>query len=343
MQRPTGLELDWRRLPSPVPWTEVFGREGPLEVEIGFGNGAFLEALALQHPERNLVGIERSRGSVERALKRLGRAGVVNVRLLWVDATVSLGRFFDLGSLDAVYINYPDPWPKARHHKRRLIQRPFLDELAWRLKAGGRLEIATDHEGYAEWIAEHLQAHPSFAPLTPTPWVPEVPGRPTTRYEQKWRALGRRLHYFLWQKVADPPGPPPAPVVEEEAEGEMPHVILRTRATPVEAVQALRDLPVLDRHGDRIAKLLRAYADVAGEEGLVDAVAVDGGLQQRFLIRIAPHPEGVILKLAPQTTPRRTKGVKACLALLARQLLQALPDAAWAGDNLGFGRREKEG
>ncbi|MEN8180972.1 MAG: tRNA (guanosine(46)-N7)-methyltransferase TrmB [Myxococcota bacterium] len=173
----------------------------PLVLEIGFGRGEFLFALATAGPTRAFLGVEYSAKRVLKTARRLARSELHNVRLLLAPAEDVVRDLLPSGSLEAVWVNFPDPWPKKRHHKRRLLQARFVRALAGRLRSGGALHIATDHVGYAESVAEVLGAEPLLENLAePARWLPEVPGRPPTAYELEWRAEGRALHFFEYRR-----------------------------------------------------------------------------------------------------------------------------------------------
>jgi tRNA (guanine-N7-)-methyltransferase len=176
---------------------------GPGEVvlEIGFGRAEALIGLALARPERAFLGIEISRKRLEKAARRVARAGLSNVRLVQAPAEHLLERVLPQGSLAEVWINFPDPWPKKRHHKRRLLRPATVTLLARALAPGGLLHVATDHEGYAAWIAEVLAAEPALENLhAPEPFSHQRPERVETRYEGEFRAEGRPLHYFDYRR-----------------------------------------------------------------------------------------------------------------------------------------------
>lgn len=183
---------------------ERAGRSRPprLVVEVGFGGGEFLMERARSDPDAVHLGIEVSRKRVLKAARRLARTGLRNVRLLHATAEEAFGDLLPERSADACWVNFPDPWPKRRHHRRRLIQPPFLRDLARVLRPGGRLHVATDHEGYAEWIWDVLADCPHFEnDFAPLPYRRDVPGRPATRYELDWRAEGRRLYFFSYRRL----------------------------------------------------------------------------------------------------------------------------------------------
>jgi len=149
------LDADWSRFgidfdDQVADFAAIFGRAAPRVVEIGFGNGEQLLASALADTQRDHVGIEVHRPGVPHLLLEAARANVSNLRVIAHDAVEVLGAMVPDGSIDEIRILFPDPWPKARHHKRRLLQPAFLDRLVPKLRAGGVLHLATDWANYAE-------------------------------------------------------------------------------------------------------------------------------------------------------------------------------------------------
>ncbi len=175
----------------------------PLElvVDIGFGRGEFLRDQATRDPARACLGVEYSRKRVLKLARRLARTELANVRLVEARAEEVVDLLPEAGVAQA-WINFPDPWPKARHHRRRLIQPPFVHALALRLAPGGTLHVATDHVEYAEWIAEILPGEPLLENrYAPDPFRPSVDDdRIATGYELEWRAEGRALHFFSYRR-----------------------------------------------------------------------------------------------------------------------------------------------
>ncbi len=209
---------DWRigveQLRDPGPeriYPPGLPRPLALVVDVGFGRGELLLELARGAPGRAYLGIERSNKRVLKTARRLARTGLENVRLVQASAEAAIGELAP-GSAAGFWINFPDPWPKKRHHRRRLLQPRFVRELALRLVPGGCLEVATDHEEYAEWIhgvlcAEELLENRS-APLL---FRRDPPARAPTAYELEWRAQGRAAHYFSYARCLSSPGRDPPP------------------------------------------------------------------------------------------------------------------------------------
>ena len=167
--------------PSPAPQGG-----GELILEIGFGGGEHLVAQATAHPNTRFIGVEPFLNGVASCLRHIEEANAQNIRLHNGDARDVIARLPD-ASLDRVYILFPDPWPKARHHKRRLIQAEFLDELARVMKPGAELRFATDWANYASWTLEQVTRHPRFAWMAESAahWRNAWPGHTQTRYETK--------------------------------------------------------------------------------------------------------------------------------------------------------------
>jgi tRNA (guanine-N7-)-methyltransferase len=182
--------------PARLDLNVLFGREAPRTLEIGFGNGEHLASLAQAHPERDYLGIEVHRPGVGHLLMLAQSRGLTNIRVSDHDAVEVLNNQLPPSSLDEVLVLFPDPWHKKRHHKRRLIQPPFVELLASRLKAGGVFRLATDWEEYAHQMLEVLSgAGALFANLSASgDWMPRPEERAPTRFEKR----GERLGHGVW-------------------------------------------------------------------------------------------------------------------------------------------------
>jgi tRNA (guanine-N7-)-methyltransferase len=185
-------------------WKAVFGRETPLEVDIGFGKGEFLLELSVRRPEVDYVGLEYSRKRVLKLRDKLVRLDRRNVRLVLGDAAFLVPLLFASGSVQAFTINFPDPWPKRRHQKRRLVTRVFGERLAGALAAGGTLTLATDFRPYAEQMLEELTGVPGLVPEFGAGFAQSPPDRVETLYERKFREEGRTNHYLRFRRKDRP-------------------------------------------------------------------------------------------------------------------------------------------
>lgn len=183
-----------------VDWTAVFGREAPLKVEIGSGTGHAITALAEAVPEANLVAFEVFTPAVASTLGRIARHGVDNVRIVVADGAQALATVFGEGSVSELWTFFPDPWPKARHHKRRLVGPEFARLVASRLAPGGVWRLATDWDDYAEAMREVLDAEPGLVNLHDG-WAPRFAPRPVTKYERRGLDAGRTIHDLAYTRA----------------------------------------------------------------------------------------------------------------------------------------------
>jgi tRNA (guanine-N7-)-methyltransferase len=145
-----GVGLDVDVLPRPLDWAQVFGDDHPVELEIGTGKGTFLTEQAKARPEVSFLGVEWANWFYRYAADRLRRNGCSNARMVRAEAMYFLSEFVADGSISVLHVYFPDPWPKKRHHKRRLVQEPFLRQAERILAPGGRVQIVSDHRGYFE-------------------------------------------------------------------------------------------------------------------------------------------------------------------------------------------------
>jgi tRNA (guanine-N7-)-methyltransferase len=179
----------------------VFGRRAALTLEIGFGNGASLADMAEQDPDTDYVGIEVHRPGVGHLLKLVDERGLGNVRVFCADAVEILTSCFDDHSLDRVLLFFPDPWPKTRHHKRRLVQPAFVELLARKLKAGAILHMATDWQHYAAQMLRLVDAAREFSNLAGAGnYSPRPAYRPATRFERRGQRLGHGVWDLLYRR-----------------------------------------------------------------------------------------------------------------------------------------------
>jgi tRNA (guanine-N7-)-methyltransferase len=176
---------------------QLFGRNAPLEVDVGCGEGAFIVAMAAKNPAHNFLGIERLLGRVRKVCRRSARAGVGNVRLLRAESFYVVKHLLAPESVSVFHVMFPDPWPKRKHHRRRLINREFLDAARATLKSDGELRLTTDDADYFKWMQKAVAAHEGFAQV---PW-PDDPEYPQTDFERRFRALGLPIHRLLLRKI----------------------------------------------------------------------------------------------------------------------------------------------
>ncbi|HEX5788415.1 MAG TPA: tRNA (guanosine(46)-N7)-methyltransferase TrmB [Woeseiaceae bacterium] len=189
-----GIEFDGR----PLDFQRLFGRQAPIVLEIGFGNGESLATQASGDPDRDFLGVEVHDPGIGHCLIRLRDLGLENLRVLAHDAIEVLEDEIPPHSLDRINLYFPDPWPKKRHHKRRIVDSRFLDLCARALRPGGTLHIATDWADYAEHIDAAIAAAPAFSCVAARTHDGEAPlDRPRTKFEQRGLRAGHRIRDWI--------------------------------------------------------------------------------------------------------------------------------------------------
>ena len=182
----------------------LFGRSAPLILEIGFGNGETLVEQAVAHPDWDFLGIEVHEPGIGHCMLKAEEAGISNLRIIHHDAIEVLSHQIPPGSLARLNLYFPDPWPKKRHHKRRIVAPRFLELVADRLAAGGTLNVATDWANYAEHIDEVLSRSDRFACVERREHDGEQPlDRPQTKFERRGLRRGHRIWDWCFEKIAN--------------------------------------------------------------------------------------------------------------------------------------------
>lgn len=192
------IDLDLNQVGVPFEWPEIFGRSAPVDVEIGSGKGKFLLELAAANPDRDFLAVERAGKYHRLCCDRAERRGITNVRLLRTTAEDLLVRLLVPASVQDLFVLFPDPWPKKRHHKRRLIKADVVAAMNLALVPGGRLLVKTDHQDYAEVISEVLRGAEDFTTLDPSQ---AFAGLPETGFERKYHDQGRPIYPFALRKT----------------------------------------------------------------------------------------------------------------------------------------------
>ncbi|HBV21068.1 MAG TPA: tRNA (guanosine(46)-N7)-methyltransferase TrmB [Nitrosomonas sp.] len=188
----------------------VFGRQAPRILEIGFGMGDATAAIALAHPEQDYLAIEVHTPGVGSLLNQIETLGLTNLRIIQFDAVAVMQHMLPPEYLDGVHIFFPDPWPKAKHHKRRLIQPPFISHLCAHLKQDAYLHVATDWEEYAQQILEVLTQEPLLNNIS-ADYASRPDYRPLTKFEQRGIKLGHAVWDLIFRRnhvTAQPPDNP---------------------------------------------------------------------------------------------------------------------------------------
>lgn len=303
--------LDLSGLDLPATSEQLFGRPGRLAVEIGFGDGWFLSHLARQHPDWNLVGADLSPGSVSRAFRRMRREAVRNVRLFRGNAQFVLRNVIPPRALHRVYVNYPDPWPKKRHRKKRLLHASFLHMLSTRLEPGGLVLFTTDHAQHYASVLETAEKTGLFAVTEATPPVAML----RTKYARKWHARDFEIWHARIKKTG-------------EAQGSFPPNVTRLRA--MHHALLTGTLPESDEFESFVHRFkggqvifLDAMRSV-GAPGLVFAARIEEeDLTQDVLIEARPARKAhadVIVRVTRFGVPLPTLGTREAARAMAQWL-----------------------
>ena len=191
-------------VPSEKPFraNEVIGREAPCWLEIGFGDGDNLIALARQHPEIDFVGLEVHTPGIGRLLRGVQEHGLTNVRVQDGDAVMFLQNQCPTPSFDRILLLFPDPWPKKRHHKRRILQPEFAKLVSEKLRDGGVFHAATDWEPYAEFMLEVLEAEPTLINASSSGYFGSAEERIETKFERRGLRLGHGVRDLVYTREA---------------------------------------------------------------------------------------------------------------------------------------------
>ncbi len=190
--------VDWRS--GPLALNTLFDRPAPLVLDIGFGDGEALAAMAPAHPERNYLGVEVYRAGTGQLLRHIETRGITNLKVMLADAAELLREGIPSGSLAGLQLFFPDPWPKKRHHKRRMVQPAWLSLVADRLEQGGFLHMATDWAEYADWMLELTNAEPLLENLHGG-FAPDAGERPNTRFERRGLRKGHAVFDLMLERV----------------------------------------------------------------------------------------------------------------------------------------------
>ena len=188
---------------TPISLSELFGREAPVVVEIGFGMGKSLVEMAAASPEKDFIGIEVHKPGVGACLGDAGELGLTNLRVMEHDAVEVLKNMLPEASLSRLQLFFPDPWHKKRHNKRRIVQAEFVELIRNRLAVGGHLHMATDWEPYAQHMAEVANSNKGYANTAPEgDYVPRPDYRPITKFETRGQKLGHGVWDLIYERTS---------------------------------------------------------------------------------------------------------------------------------------------
>lgn len=343
--RLSGTTLSW-----PADWAALFERDpegqkaAPLIVEIGFGYGHFLRHLSATYPDAMIVGVEIANECLEHVERQLDRGDMPNVRVVFARAETALYHLFEAASIDQIHVNFPDPWFKSRHERRRLMQRANIEVMVSRLKPGGMLYLATDIREYADMSDEALHETPGLVNTLDVPWTAEaLPGRILTKYERKALAAGRTCHYFAYRR--DDTKLALIPVLTE---AEMPHLTLALPLNPVDIVEHFEPFEAKAAAREPAKAESNISVNVsqafAGRQAvLIEAYVVEPTIQQHVGIIVAPireRPGEYTVGLSTIGSPRPTDGLHFAVRKITDWLLTLSPEAKITGDKARSGFAE---
>ena len=183
-------------------WQAQFGNPQPLKLEIGFGMGSFMIEMAAQEPRSNFIGMDFYHKGIRKLMTRKKKLQLDNIRVAYGDVRIKIPLLFKDGELETVYINFPDPWPKKRHTKRRLIKPDFVKLIGQKLAPGGRIYLATDFEVYAMEMLEYFNSEPLFQNQGPGSGFLETrEDLPKTKYEKNFINAGHKIYYLEFTRL----------------------------------------------------------------------------------------------------------------------------------------------
>ncbi len=321
--------LDALRMPWPTDWSHLFGREGSPIVEIGFGSANYLLSLATERPEANVLGLEISNQSLIRAQRKLDRSQVDNVRLIRGKAHMFFWLLCRKASVHSVHINFPDPWPKAAHSSRRLVNNRFLTLLASRVIGGGLIHVATDDAIYANSIAHEFVRSPHFDNTRREVYRIDSLRTVQTKYELQAKTMNRPRYYFEWKRnnhnwVIEIPLP---------KEHDMPHA---TVYLPLNLEEVTRRIePAQFTSGEMAIRFIDFFRSSRSGMVVVDTYVSEGDLEQRLMLSIKERKNNIFLISLRETGfPRPTSATHYAIHYLAEIIASMHERSEISEDNL---------
>ncbi|PTX91973.1 tRNA (guanosine(46)-N7)-methyltransferase TrmB [Verrucomicrobia bacterium LW23] len=184
-------------LDTRITWYDVFGNDNPVVVDLGAGDGGFATQMAVKHPEKNFLAVERLLGRARKIARAAEHGHIPNLKVLRLEAGFTVHYLFPAESLETLYLLFPDPWPKRRHWGRRIVQSPFMQHVAAALKVGGIFRFRSDHEDYFQHAVGVLEKEAAYVRLKDEELWP----LPQTDFEQEFAKEGRRFYDAAWRRV----------------------------------------------------------------------------------------------------------------------------------------------
>ena len=317
LETSSGPLLPWRRFEFPINWAGQFPVSGPLHLEVGFGDGRYTVRRAQGAPDERFVGLEISSASLLRGLDKVRKRNLKNVKLLKVGAGFAVRHLFAPHTLASITVNFPDPWPKERHEKNRLLQNAFFKLAASRLVPGGAVLLATDHPEYLAFARAESQKSELFTLEEAEPPAAVF----ETKYALKWKTLGKPLYYqvFRYSGVRVPVYP------GLERDETMPHALLSGQLPPHVSFSK-QVTPYAGGHVilHEVARSLGAddLSSNGGEKWLVRATVEEPELRQQILVSVRARGEwGLIVGLEPFGDPVVTPVTRGAVHAVTEWLL----------------------
>lgn len=312
LDAPSGPLLPWRRYRFPLEWDQHFPVSGPLHLEVGFGDGRYTVRRAQDAPTERFVGLEISSASLQRGLHNVRKRGLTNVKLLKAGANFAVQHLFAPGSLSSVTVNFPDPWPKERHEKNRLLQADFFRLAASRLVPGGAVLLATDHPEYLAFAQAEGERSGLFVLTTADPPAAVF----ETKYALKWKELGKPLFYQVFRYTGEPT--PNYPILERDTV--MPHALL-SGSLPAHVAFSKQVTPYGGGHVI-LHEVAHSLDETEGEKLLVRATVEEAELRQQVLVSVrGRRAGGLIVGLEPFGDPVVTPTTRGAVHAVTEWLL----------------------
>ncbi|KLO21642.1 hypothetical protein X275_08525 [Marinitoga sp. 1197] len=282
----------------PIKWNEIFGNKRKIYVEIGFGSGEYMTALAKSNPDINFIGFETSLTALYKAQINFHKNNIKNARVIQGDARLLIRELFPSNSISKLIVNFPCPWPKKRHKERRIFITSFINTLADVLKKGGTIELATDVDWYAQEVYENFSNSEFFE----TQDIIKNFNRPIkTKYELKWDNEGRNKYLLIAKKLK-------SFKIKRVLEGvsELPHKNIKD--IDIEKLKSLKDKTFKDNN--ITFTVSSVYEDLLNDRFLLRVVSTDDDFMQQYYISIYKKTNDWLVKLDSTTIPYRTPAVK---------------------------------
>jgi len=315
----SGPLLLWRRYRFPLGWDAQFSVSGPLHLEVGFGDGRYTVRRAEGAPDERFVGLEISSASLQRGLNNVRKRGLGNVKLLKVGAGFAVRHLFAPHTLSSITVNFPDPWPKERHEKNRLLQEAFFKLAASRLVPGGAVLLATDHPDYLAFARSEAQRLGLFTLQEAEPPAAVF----ETKYALKWKTMGKPLFYQVFRYN----GAPTPEYLSLERTETMPHALLSGQL-PARVTFSKRVTPFAGGHVilHEVARSIgsddSSLDGSGGEKWLVRATVEEVELRQQVLVSVRARGErGLIVGLEPFGDPVVTPVTRGAVHAVTEWLL----------------------